>query len=265
MPTSSPRSKAPPVQDATEKRRGRKNKNGIGADAILDAVKALLRTSHPEPLTQAFIAKAAGVDDKMIRYHFKDVDTLLDRLTMNMIAEFSEQMSQASRAGATATERIHARIGVQIGYMEQNPKFFWLIFERFYRRDDELSRAARAEFNRSSLGRLEDVVRAGRREESVRKDFDPRLLYLAIIGMTTMFGRARPIAQVLFEDESLDHFDRRYQDFVYELVMRGIGDAVPQDAPPDTHERALRNLREENARLRDLLADSLLEIRQLKG
>lgn len=265
MPTSAHSSKAPSAQEDSVKRRGRKNKNGIGAETILEAVKVLLRTSHPEPLTQTLIAKAAGVDDKMIRYHFKDVDSLLDRLTMCMIEEFSERMSQASRAGTTATERIHARVGVQIRYLEENPKFFWLIFERFYHRNDEVSRAARAEFNRSSLGRLEDVVRTGRREGSLRKDFDPRLLYLAIIGMTSMFGQARPIAQVLFEGESLRNFDRKYQDFVYELVMQGIGEEPRGGRQHDAPEVHVQNLREENARLRDLLADSMLEIMKLKG
>jgi TetR/AcrR family transcriptional regulator len=79
--------------------------------------------------------------------------------------------------------------------------------------------------------RHKTMVAQGRASGDFRGDFDPRLLYIAIIGLAEIFVTARPVLELLYGGK-LPDLRREYKDFVTNLIVRGIQGHVDTGRAP---------------------------------
>lgn len=65
---SAPRQKGRPRSTATR----------IGSEKVVDTARQLLRQPRPLQISRSEVAKAAGIDEKLVRYYFENYEDLLN-------------------------------------------------------------------------------------------------------------------------------------------------------------------------------------------
>lgn len=207
---------------ATSRPKGRPSsrEHQVGAQKVLDTARVLLKRSRPSRLSRAEVAREAGIDEKLVRYYFEKHDDLLDAVTDLSIQDLDQTMERASRTRGSASETMRQRINGLLEFLADNPTFFKLLVERVYERRNRQAPEKLRGLTEKAYGRLAKVVEDGRRSGEFRDDFDPRHLYIAIIGMAEFFITGRPVVELLFSDNGGTL--KRYEEFVFSLIMYGI-------------------------------------------
>lgn len=210
--------------DSVPRQKGRPRSTAakIGSEKVVDTARQLLRQPRPLQISRSEVAKAAGVDEKLVRYYFENYEDLLDQVTDGSIAELEKVMTEASKPQKKPSHVVRERASALIGFLAENPAFFKLLVDRVYGATGKAAQARLEDLNARAYERHLGAIQAGRKAGEFRDDFDPRLLYIAIIGMSEFFTTGRPVVEFIF-GESADKVRGRYEKFVFDLLMRGIG------------------------------------------
>lgn len=203
--------------------KGRPSKDSpkIGIEVIINSARSLIRQHRAVYISRAEVAKMADVDQKLIRYYFKNYEDLIDQALDIDIAELEAAMVKASRPQKTATRALRNRISALISFLVENPTVFKTLVEHVYTRETPTARNRLEKLNKGAYERHHKIVSQGWETEEFHKDFDPRFLYVAIIGMAEFFNTGRPVVEYLF-DADAEEVMARYQRFVCDLVLYGI-------------------------------------------
>ncbi len=205
-----------------QKGRPRSNAPKIGSEKVVDTARRLLRQPRPLQISRSEVAKAAGVDEKLVRYYFEKYEDLLDQVTDASIADLEKVMTEASKPQKKASQVVRSRVNALIDFLAENPTFFKLLVDRVYSVTGKAARTRLEELNTRAYERHLGAIQAGRKAGEFRDDFDPRLLYIAIVGMSEFFTTGRPVVEFIF-GENADQVRGRYEKFVFELIMKGVG------------------------------------------
>ncbi|MGF6901380.1 TetR/AcrR family transcriptional regulator [Paraburkholderia sp. GAS348] len=221
--------KNPPLTNTAEtvvaprRRKGRPSAldPNVGQEKIIATTTALLKKYRPAELTQNLIAAKASIDPKLIRYYFGDLDGLLTIVLERLIDGLGVVMAKASTAGGTPTDRMRSRIVALTRYVVANPNLWPMISERVYASDSKWAKTVRLDLTKSAYVRLLAVVEDGQKQGEFSTNFDPRLLYVALLGLSEIFVTAKAIIEELIPG-SRSEAEKIYVDFVVNLVMHGI-------------------------------------------
>ena len=207
----------------TRRRKGRPSAldANVGREKIIEAAIALLREHRAGELTQNLVAKQAGTDPKLIRYYFGDLEGLLTVVLERLIDGLGVVMSKASTSGGTPTDRMRRRITALTHYVVEHPNLWKMIADRVYPAESNWAKSVRSELTNSAYLRLLTVIEDGRRSGEFSEHFDPRFLYVALLGLSEIFVTARSIIDELFPGRHADT-ERIYVDFIVDLVLNGI-------------------------------------------
>ncbi|MBR1231795.1 TetR/AcrR family transcriptional regulator [Bradyrhizobium sp. AUGA SZCCT0182] len=212
-----------PPRSAVPRRKGRPvGQDNIGADRVLTAARQLLRDKRPDQLTQTNIAKAAGVDPKLVRYYFGTLDNLLVQLAHRFILDISDRLTAISDIPGTTAEKIELRIKTLLSFYVETPNFWPLLLDKIYLASDAKAKTVRRDFNKTSYQRLENIVLKGIELDEVRGDIDARFLYMVLLGVCEIFATAKPIRDVLFSEYEQDGLAERYADFLSKIIVNGL-------------------------------------------
>lgn len=206
-----------------KRRKGRPSTldENVGREKIIATTIALLRKHRPGDITQNLVASNAGIDPKLIRYYFGDLEGLMTSVLERLIDGLGAVMSKASTSGGTATDRMRKRIAALTHYVVANPNLWLMISDRVYSSDTNWAKNVRAELTASAYLRLQTVIEDGQRNGEFADNFDTRLLYVALLGLSEIFVTARSIVEELMPGRRPDT-ERIYVDFIVELVLHGI-------------------------------------------
>lgn len=193
----------------------------VGSDKVVETARGLLRQPRAPQITRAEVAKAAGVDEKLVRYYFGDYEDLLDQVVDLSIADLETVMTEASLPRRKASHVVRERVRALTGFLAENPTFFKLLVDRVYSGAGRGAHERLEALTRRAFERHSKVIAAGRANGEFRRDFDPRFLYIAIIGMAELFTTGRPVVEILFGEDA-NEVRGRYEKFVVDLIMRGI-------------------------------------------
>lgn len=196
-----------------------------GAEQLLAAARQLLLTTHPDQISQAMVAKQAGVDPRLVRYYFGNMENLLFDLAKSMMKEVEVRMAAASNVNGDVFDKIKSRIKALLQWYTEVPMFWPLIIDRVYGSDDDEATSLRRSFNRSSYSRIEAIILKGIDEDLIRKEIDPRFLYLFLIGACEIFITGKPISDILFSQLEQETLEESYADFLSGIVVRGLRSA----------------------------------------
>lgn len=185
---------------------------------------------RPHQITRAEIAKEVGVDQKLVRYYFPDIETLLDEALDQGMKELDQRMAAASRTRGPAAAVLEKRLTTLASYLVENPGYFRALVDRIYNGSTEYAAKRLMAMTRRAYRRHEKLVRTAQADQQFRADFDPRFLYIAIIGMVEIFVTAMPVVKLLFPNEE-EQLSQNYQAFIVDLILRGI--VTKQHAPHD--------------------------------
>jgi TetR/AcrR family transcriptional regulator len=212
-----------PDKSAAPRKRGRPRKTDglVRSTSVLEAARQLLSSRRLVKLTHTEVARAARVDEKLVRYYYETSELLLDAILDLDIDSLNQVMIQASKPQDSVKNLLKNRVENLIDFVDLNPHFFRLLVDFVYGGRSGNASGKLANVSIEAYARNQSMVALGRSSGEFRKDFDPRLLYIAIIGMAEIFVTARPVLDLLYGGEVAGLRDA-YKDFVVNLVLRGV-------------------------------------------
>lgn len=193
-----------------------------GAEQLLLAARRLLVSTHPDQMTQVMVAKEAGVDSRLVRYYFGSMENLLFDLAKSLIKDIDARMLAASNIEGTIFDKLEKRIRVLLRFYIEFPMFWPLIMEYVYLSEEEEATHLRRTYNKASYIRLETILLKGIEENLIRREIDPRFLYLQLIGACEIFVTGKPISDILFSRYEQDDLEENYARFLTDVVLRGL-------------------------------------------
>ena len=185
-----PRGRGRPVDDGADRR-----------ERILDAAITLFAHDGIAATPMAKVARAAGVTPALVHYYFGDRDQLLDALIERRFAPVMQNVVRAlDGAGGEPFEPIRCFVRAVIGAVDQYPWFppLWVrevLSEGGLLREKLVGLLARG----SVTQHLRDHITAAQKAGHLRRDLDPRLIVVSMIGLTIFPLAAAPIWRRLLD------------------------------------------------------------------
>ncbi|WP_332803686.1 TetR/AcrR family transcriptional regulator [Sphingomonas sp. RT2P30] len=206
-------------QPAKKRRRQGRPAAGVGGEArdtVLAAALNLLRTSPPNEVSIAAVAREAGVDPKLIRYYFGSREALLLEVAKHL-AESDDPPFAQDHPVAALEEFIHRtfRFTRSAKYMQR------LMVEEL---SGARSPAVRDQVRAWSKGPIDFYERLGRHaKDKELAEFDPLFLHLAIVGISDFFASGQPLIRLLVPpDTDMSELEHQYEQFVVRLLLDGL-------------------------------------------
>jgi len=218
LPTRSTRTKA-----KRKRAQGRPNdgKNAVGPEVLLKAARELLETLPPAQVTRAALARHAGVDPNLIRYYFKDRDTLLLAVVDEIVAEEDKAIERLLSIG-TPVERLRAQIRNFVEFHRRHPYFHRLLVEEIATWKSQRARQLFHRLNQHSIALYASIFKAGAKDRTLRA-VDPVLAHVAIVGMCEFFMSSGVLLEDAFgKGTRPDDVAKRYADTISQMVVEGV-------------------------------------------
>lgn len=216
-----------------KKRRGRKKVRGkgrpsnqdltVGRDALIDKACELLSTTPPAQLTNAAVAREAGVDPSLIRYYFKTRSALLLAAFVRLTESYAGFLEEESANYEDTPEgQLCARVSALFRLTTTYPYYHDLIIEEIAPMKDPKARKVLSDLTDDRLGMYETIVETGIKEGRFR-DIDTRLLFVAIIGMCHFFTKGSRIVKLAMHRDEVDTtLGEEYLNVACEILLNGI-------------------------------------------
>jgi AcrR family transcriptional regulator len=194
----------------------------IGREKLLDAAEIILRTIPPAKITRNEIAEAAGVNPSLIRYYFRDKDSLLTALASRIIDKNLKILRDTLSFSGTAREKLEKRILLFLKIHNDYPFYHQLIYEQLWLGKSDFQKRVRFDIVGPFFSELNAIYNEGRANGEFR-DLEPRFLHVAIIGVCDLFINAPYMIKELFGKEEIDReLIDEYGSFVVNLIFKGI-------------------------------------------
>jgi TetR/AcrR family transcriptional regulator len=180
----------------------------------------LLKTLPPAKVTRAAVARHAGVDPNLIRYYFKDRDSLLLAVLEQVIEERS--LAAARETQGSAADNLRAHIRAFFAFNATYPFFHRLLVEEIATLKSTRARQAFHKLNQVACGRYAELLKNGSKDKTLRKG-DAALLHIAVIGMSEFYLGSRVLLEDVFgKGTTPSDYAERYGDMIADLVVDGL-------------------------------------------
>lgn len=198
------------------------NDEMIGREKLLDATEIVLRTISPAKVTRNDIAEAAGVNPSLIRYYFKDKNSLLTALASRIIDKNLKMLRDTLSFSGTAKEKLAKRILLFLKIHNDYPFYHQLIYEQLWLGATDFQKRVRFDIVGPFFSELNAIYNEGHANGEFRT-VEPRFLHVAVIGVCDLFINAPYMIKELFGKEEIDgDLINEYGNFVVDLVFKGI-------------------------------------------
>jgi AcrR family transcriptional regulator len=200
----------------------------VGRDALLERTCELLRTVPPAQITRADVARHAGVDPALIRYYFKDTQTLLVAAAESLCARFGERMAAAAGTDREDPEqRVRSRIAALLDLEIEQPYFNRLMVETVVTSTTPEARKLMNDLNQRGVQAYRAILDEGM-AAGVFRPVDGAYLYFAVIALCEFFVPGLPVlASATGGKAQVDAYRDSYRDFICDLVINGLRKTGP--------------------------------------
>lgn len=194
----------------------------VGPETLVKLALDLLTEQPPSEITRASLARHANVDPGLIRYYFKNRDSLM-RTVAESLTEALQRRASSNPPEATqsAPERISARVKALLAFKLDNPFYHRLMMEDLARSDSEESRALFDSVSQSAITRYGNFLAEGVNDGSLR-DVDPSFLYMAIIGLCDFYVTASPAILKGLNMKARKDANALYAEFICDILLNGL-------------------------------------------
>jgi AcrR family transcriptional regulator len=182
----------------------------------------MLRDVGPAAVTRASLARRAKVAPGLIRYYFKNRDSLIRAATLELHESQQKRAREmAEDDGLSPAERITARALALLDFKVANPFYHHLIVEELAKSESPESRGQFHEIASQSIERYRRYLKEGAAEGSLR-EVDPGLLYMMIISLSEFVVHAGPLLHKELGVSSDADLHKAYGDFMCDILLNGL-------------------------------------------
>jgi AcrR family transcriptional regulator len=172
----------------------------------------------PSKVTTAAIAREAGVDPALIRYHFDDRQHLLLAVVEAMLAD---TRPTAPKLDAKPAERLAGRARAAMQLARSAHSMQRLMVEELASAKSPEIRARISAMNAGAISNFAGLFAQENPDPLV--DADPLFVFMALIGLAEIFVTAEPLIRPLVPaGTDFSELTDRYTDFMVKLVLDGL-------------------------------------------
>ena len=193
-------------------------------EALIQSTLRLLQSAPPSAVSRLDIARAAGVDPALIRYHFGDKYYLCAEVIARIAHEIVATTTAALAEGGTPAERLARFVRALHAVHLRHPHYHQLILEQITHGRKDPMREMRTIMSASLRETLVDLMREGTAAGEMRM-LDPGMLGIAIIGMCEYYSSSwGPVATLLADhpDASGTRSADAYATFIADFTVRAL-------------------------------------------
>lgn len=196
----------------------------IGKEILTRNAAELLRTSPPEKLSMAAVAKHAGVHLTLVRYYFKGRSRLLASVAQYLTIDLGDRVKEREQSQTDARERLRIRINTMVDFYFQNPFYLRLMLEVINIEKDPFVEDLIKVWISKTMEIYQDIIKRGV-SDGLLRPLDEFYTFFAIMGLCEQFRLGiRTFERIgLGPAENLDEATARYKEFLYDFVINGIG------------------------------------------
>ncbi len=211
------------TRSAPRRRPGRPPQKSAAADvpkALLDASRKLFVDRGFHEVSTREIARAAGVNPAMIHYYFGDKEGLYRAMLGDV---FDGLVSGLGDIAGHSQERspIVELLELYVGTLSRNPWVPRLMVREVLSDGAPFREEFIERFARPASRLVPGLMTKEKRKGRLRRDLDPTLATLSLMGMTLFPFLAFPIASRVFGLKLDDDFHKRFLDHTVKLFLQG--------------------------------------------
>jgi len=189
----------------------------VGRESLIAAARRLLAVEAPSKVTTASIAREAGVDPALVRYHFGDRLHLLLAVVEDLLV--SNPVGRPP-AGASTAERLEKQVRVAMRLARSARSMQRLMVEELGSAKSPEIRARLSAMNGVAITNMANIINDGAEDADPIK---PLFLFIALIGMVEFFVAAEPmIVPQIPSNVDFDTLTDQYTDFVSRLLVGAL-------------------------------------------
>ena len=214
------RGKVVPKPSSSRRRsQGRPSPAGaVGQKGLIAAVREGLKDTPPGELTFLQISKLAGVDQRLIRYYFKELPDLLRAAAVEIIQELRTNFITAHRQDGSPRERICRHVKVFFGMFGDNPHYHRLVVDYLITKQGP-DRDTSLNGWRQTIKEFEVILNEARQANESRP-MDARLAHVMSAALCEFLFSAKPVFLSLFgQQANSSAFQNQYCDLIVDLLM----------------------------------------------
>lgn len=223
MPKKTGQKLASKAKPGRRRSQGRPSTAGaVGQKGLIAAVREGLKDTPPGELTFLQVSKLAGVDQRLIRYYYKELPDLLQATAVEVAQELRGRFAVAHSQGGTPRERIRRHVKVFLNEFGDNPHYHRLMVDFLIMKPGP-GRDAVLDGFRQSIAELELALNDARQANS-RRSFDPRLAHVMAAALCEFLFSAKPVFLSLFGQQGGSAaFQNQYCDLIVDLLTGADG------------------------------------------
>jgi AcrR family transcriptional regulator len=190
----------------------------VGQKGLIAAVREGLKDTPPGELTFLQISKLAGVDQRLIRYYFKELPDLLRAAAVEIIQELRTNFAAAHRQDGSPRERMRRHVKVFFALFGDNPHYHRLVVDYLITKQGPDRDASLAGW-RQTIKEFEVVLNEARQANGLRP-MDARLAHVMSAALCEFLFSAKPVFLSLFGQQAdTSAFQNQYCDLIVDLLM----------------------------------------------
>jgi AcrR family transcriptional regulator len=190
----------------------------VGQKGLIAAVREGLKDTPPGELTFLQISKLAGVDQRLIRYYFKELPDLLRAAAVEVMQELRASFAAVHRQGGSPRERIRRHVKVFLAHFGDNPHHHRLVVDYLITKQGADREASLNGF-RQSIKELELALNEARQTNGLRP-IDARLAHVMSAALCEFLFSAKPVFLSLFGQQAgSSAFQSQYCDLIVDLLI----------------------------------------------
>jgi len=192
-------------------------------DDILDAAERLFAGKGFDGVSTAVIAKAAGVSQSQIHYHFDTKKKLWDAVFQRRFADyFAAQSTLLRQDGGDDIDRLGDSIRSYFRFFQTNPEYGKLLGRAALDAPEDALLGAADEMGSELMKRGIEVIAEAQRAGVIRPDVRPEFVILGFVAMVAYWFQAGALILSQADAGSRDENDADYLDFMLKVYLRGL-------------------------------------------
>jgi AcrR family transcriptional regulator len=206
------------------RRKGRPAGQALGREAVLRAVCQLLKRLSYAEVTITAVARELKVDPALIRYYFRDHDTLMAAAGMALKDEFRAcTLAAVARSDGTPEGLMRARISALITIGTRYRFAMRLLSDLASHNPKPAVRKAILALTGEGMQFYDRLLRAGAARGRLRR-VEPLFMAMAVLGMADVFTIQDPLFKAgrRLGLRSEAELRSRYEQFMADLLLNGL-------------------------------------------
>jgi TetR/AcrR family transcriptional regulator len=187
---------------------GDKLKQAAGELAILQAAEKLFAQQGYDGVSMRSIALEAGVSKANIYHHFESKESLYLAILKSSTAETAQLIEQLAGSEGRFEERLVEFAKAHLEHLFHRKNAAKVILHEAFSGDADSSRKLSEDVFGRIYHRMTEIMQAGQDAGVLRKDLDPALCVILLMGANAFYFQAQEILQHFPEAESVRQADQ---------------------------------------------------------